>query len=53
MMLFQLYSLTLGLHHDARFLRLPGAVQLARDALNNLIVAYQSERHEGGGARLQ
>lgn len=44
MMLFQLYSLTLGLHHDARFLRLPGAVQLARDALSNLIVSYQSER---------
>ena len=42
MMLFQLYGLTLGLHHDARFLRLPEAVQLSRDALENLLVSYQS-----------
>jgi len=44
MMLFELYSYTLGLHHDARFLRLPDAVQLTRDALEKLFVSYQSER---------
>jgi AcrR family transcriptional regulator len=43
MMLFELYSYTLGLHHDARFLRLPDAVQLTRDALEKLFVSYQSE----------
>jgi AcrR family transcriptional regulator len=41
MMLFQLYGITLGLHHDARFLRVPEAVQLSRDALENLLVSYQ------------
>jgi hypothetical protein len=44
MMLFELYSFTLGLHHDARFLRLPDAVQLTRDALERMFVSYQSER---------
>jgi AcrR family transcriptional regulator len=43
MMLFELYSYTLGLHHDARFLRLPDAVQLTRDALEKLFISYQSE----------
>ena len=42
-MLFELYSFTLGLHHDARFLHLPDAVQLTRAALEKLIVSYQSE----------
>ena len=44
MMLFELYSYTLGLHHDARFLRLPDAVQLTRNVLERLFVSYQSER---------
>jgi AcrR family transcriptional regulator len=43
MMLFELYSYTLGLHHDARFLRLPDAVQLTRDALEKLFNSYQSD----------
>ncbi len=42
LMLFELYSFTLGLHHDARFLHLPDAVQLTRDALEKTIVSYQS-----------
>ena len=42
-MLFELYSLTLGLHHDARFLRLPEAVRLTRDALEKTIVSYQTD----------
>ncbi len=42
MMLFEVYSLTLGVHHDARFLRIPGAVPLARQALEKLIVSYQT-----------
>jgi hypothetical protein len=42
LMLFELYSFTLGLHHDARFLHLPEAVQLTRDALDKTIVSYQT-----------
>jgi len=41
-MLFELYSLTLGLHHDARFLHLSDAVLTTRNALEKLIVSYQS-----------
>ncbi|WJF90703.1 TetR/AcrR family transcriptional regulator [Paraburkholderia bonniea] len=43
LMLFELYSLTLGLHHDARFLHLPEAAQLTWAALEKLIVSYQSK----------
>ena len=42
MMLFEVYSLTLGVHHDARFLRIPDAVSLGRAALEKLIVSYQT-----------
>ncbi|APA85821.1 TetR/AcrR family transcriptional regulator [Paraburkholderia sprentiae WSM5005] len=43
LMLFELYSVTLGLHHDARFLHLPDAVRLTWAALEKLINSYQSE----------
>lgn len=43
LMLFELYSVTLGLHHDGRFLHLPDAVEHARTALDKLIVSYQSD----------
>jgi len=46
LMLFELYSFTLGLHHDARFLHLPDAVQLTRDALEKTIVSYQSNSEQ-------
>jgi AcrR family transcriptional regulator len=46
LMLFELYSFTLGLHHDARFLHLPDAVQLTRDALEKTIVSYQSRSEQ-------
>ncbi|MGI4858087.1 MAG: TetR/AcrR family transcriptional regulator [Janthinobacterium lividum] len=42
MMLFEVYSLTLGVHHDARLLRDPQAVTLGRAALEKLIVSYQT-----------
>jgi hypothetical protein len=42
-MLFEMYSVTLGLHHDARFLHLPDAVRLTWAALEKLINSYQSE----------
>jgi hypothetical protein len=43
LMLFELYSFTLGLHHDARFLHLPDAVRLTWAALEKTIVLYQCE----------
>ncbi|SAK96720.1 TetR/AcrR family transcriptional regulator [Caballeronia ptereochthonis] len=48
LMLFELYSFTLGLHHDARFLHLPEAVQLTRDALEKTIVSYQTSNANAG-----
>lgn len=43
LMLFELYSVTLGLHHDGRFLHLPDAVGHTWAAFEKLIVSYQSE----------
>ncbi|WP_323073428.1 TetR/AcrR family transcriptional regulator [Mycetohabitans endofungorum] len=43
LMLFELYSVTLGLHHDARFLRLPDAVEVAWQVLDKVFVSYQSD----------
>ncbi|WP_153099365.1 TetR/AcrR family transcriptional regulator [Paraburkholderia hayleyella] len=45
LMLFELYSFTLGLHHDARFLHLSDAVQLTWAALEKLIVSYQNQNY--------
>ena len=42
LMLFEMYSLELGLHHDARFLRLPNSAELAMVALNKLIQSYRT-----------
>jgi AcrR family transcriptional regulator len=43
LMLFELYSVTLGLHHDARFLRLPDAIEVAWRVLDKVFVSYQSD----------
>lgn len=43
LMLFELYSVPLGLHHDARFLRLPDAVEVAWRVLDKVFVSYQSD----------
>ena len=42
LMLFELYSFTLGLHHDARFLHLSDAARLTWAALEKTIDSYQS-----------
>jgi AcrR family transcriptional regulator len=42
LMLFEMYSLELGLHHDARFLRLPDSAELAMVALNKLMQSYRT-----------
>lgn len=43
LMLFELYSFSIGLHHDARFLHDREAVRLTWAALEKTIVSYQSE----------
>jgi AcrR family transcriptional regulator len=39
-MLFEIHGLILALHHDARFLRLPGAVDRARCAFDRIVGQY-------------
>mgnify|MGYP000538846782 CR=1 FL=1 len=39
-MLFELHGLILALHHDARFLRLPGAVERARKGFDRIVQCY-------------
>ncbi|MDT7837251.1 TetR/AcrR family transcriptional regulator [Aquabacterium sp. OR-4] len=39
-MLFEVHGLILALHHDARFLRLPGAVDRARVAFDRIVAHY-------------
>ncbi|MDH4390498.1 MAG: TetR/AcrR family transcriptional regulator [Aquabacterium sp.] len=39
-MLFELHGLILALHHDARFLRLPGAVDRARKGFDRIVQFY-------------
>ena len=39
-MLFEIHGLILALHHDARFLRLPGAVDRARAGFDRIVALY-------------
>ena len=39
-MLFEIHGLILALHHDARFLRLPGAVDRARAGFDRIVGAF-------------
>jgi AcrR family transcriptional regulator len=39
-MLFEVHGLILALHHDARFLRLPGAVDRARAGFDRIVAQY-------------
>ena len=41
-MLFEIHGLILALHHDARFLRLPGAVDRARRAFDRIVQFYMT-----------
>ena len=41
-LLFEIHGMVLALHHDARFMRTPGAVERARKALNHVISLYQN-----------
>ncbi|MDQ2990795.1 MAG: TetR/AcrR family transcriptional regulator [Pseudomonadota bacterium] len=41
-LVYEMYGLILALHHDARFLRMPGSVDRARTGFERLIVNYQN-----------
>ncbi|NRR31918.1 TetR/AcrR family transcriptional regulator [Oxalobacteraceae bacterium] len=41
-MVYEMYGLILALHHDARFLRMPGSVDRASIGFNRLIMNYQN-----------
>jgi AcrR family transcriptional regulator len=41
-LVFEMYGLILALHHDARFLRMPGAVERARRGFERLVENYRS-----------
>jgi AcrR family transcriptional regulator len=43
-MLFEIHGLVLSLHHDARFLRMPGAIDRARTAFAHLIAMHARRR---------
>ncbi len=41
-MVYEMYGLILALHHDARFLRMPGSVERTKLGFSRLIETYQS-----------
>ena len=41
-MVYEMYGLILALHHDARFLRMPGSIERARIGFDRLIENYQN-----------
>jgi hypothetical protein len=43
-MVYEMYGLILALHHDARFLRMPGSVDRARTGFERLIENYQNKQ---------
>ncbi len=42
-MLFELHGLILVLHHDARFLRIPGALERTRQGFENILSRYRTD----------
>ena len=50
-MLFEVHGLILALHHDARFLRLPGAVDRARKGFDRIVQFYLQAEPAAPAAR--
>jgi AcrR family transcriptional regulator len=50
-MLFEIHGLILALHHDARFLRLPGAVDRARAGFDRIVTLYMVAAPDAKKAR--
>jgi AcrR family transcriptional regulator len=42
-LVYEMYGLILALHHDARFLRMPGSVERAETGFSRLIEYYQNQ----------
>jgi hypothetical protein len=49
-MLFEVHGLILALHHDARFLRHPGAIERARAAFERVLAHYAAPSARPGRA---
>lgn len=45
-LVYEMYGLILALHHDARFLRIPGALERASVGFNRLIQTYQTTQQQ-------
>jgi AcrR family transcriptional regulator len=43
---YEMYGLILALHHDARFLKMPGSVNRAQLGFDRLIQSYQNPQHD-------
>src|SRR5690606_24148138 len=41
-MVYEMYGLVLALHHDARFLKMPGSTERAQTGFERLIEMYQN-----------
>lgn len=52
-LVYEMYGLILALHHDARFLRMPGAVERARRGFERLIENYRNPHSPQGTPALQ
>jgi AcrR family transcriptional regulator len=48
-LVYEMYGLILALHHDARFLRIPGAIERARRGFERLIENYRTPSQTQGG----
>jgi AcrR family transcriptional regulator len=48
-LVYEMYGLILALHHDARFLRIPGAVERARRGFERLIDNYRNPNNKQVG----
>lgn len=46
-MVFEIYGLVLSLHHDARFLKMPGSVQRAEAGFRRLMHTYRTHPQDG------
>jgi hypothetical protein len=52
-LLFEIHGLILALHHDARFLRQPGAVERCRAGFERIVTAAMAEPAPAAKARAQ
>ena len=48
-MVYEMYGLILALHHDARFLHIPGSVERAEASFRRLIDSYRPQGNNSAG----